>query len=158
MILAAGLGTRLRPLTDEMPKALVQVAGVPMLERVARRLVDAGADRLIINVSPHADMIRAFIEEKNGFGVDCAVSEEPDGPFDTGGGLRRAEPLFRKDGPFIAHNVDVLTDLDLRALLAAHQERPGPDTQRGPRGESSGTGAVATLAVRPGDTDRYLLF
>lgn len=142
MILAAGHGTRLRPLTDDVPKALVEVGGVPMLERVARRLVDAGARRLIVNVSPHADKIRAFIAEKDGFGVEVRVSEEPDGPLETGGGLRRARSHF--DGvhaPFLMHNVDLLTDLDVNGLLDAHRED-----------------ALATLAVRAPESDRYLVF
>ena len=142
MILAAGLGTRLRPLTEHTPKALVPVGGVPMLERVARRLVAAGADRLVINASPHAERIRAFVEEKEGFGVEARLSIEPEGPLDTGGGLKHAEPHFRGDGAFLLHNVDVLTDADLGSLLDAHLR----------------SGAVATLLVRPAATDRYLLF
>lgn len=141
MILAAGLGTRLRPLTHTTPKALVEVGGVPLLERVARRLVEAGAHRLVVNVSPHADLIRAAIAERDGFGVDVRVSEEPDGPLDTGGGIKHARALFDADAPFLLHNVDILTDIDLGALYADHDD-----------------GRLATLAVRAADTDRYLLF
>ncbi len=140
MILAAGLGTRLRPLTNRMPKALVVVGGVPMLERVARRLVEAGARRLVVNVSPHADRIRAFLREAD-LEAEIVVSEEPDGPLETGGGLRRAAPLFEAAAPFLMHNVDLLTDIDLRALFDAH----APER-------------LATLAVRPPETERYLLF
>ena len=141
MILAAGLGTRLRPLTNEVPKALVEVAGVPMLERVADRLVGAGADRLIMNVSPHAGMIRAYVDGRDGFGVPVCISEEPDGPLDTGGGVLHARRCFESDAPFLLHNVDLLTDIDLGALYAAHT-----------------SDALATLAVREAETDRYLLF
>lgn len=141
MILAAGLGTRLRPLTYETPKALVEVGGVAMLDRVARRLVAAGADRIVVNVSPHADRIRAHIRDRDGWGVDVRVSEEPDGPLETGGGLRKAAPLFRGDRPILVHNADILTDLDLVALHDAHDDD-----------------ALATLAVRSPETDRYLLF
>lgn len=142
MILAAGLGTRLRPLTERAPKALVQVAGVPMIERVARRLVAAGADRLIVNVHHHAESIAAFLHGlAEGLGVEIAVSREEERPLDTGGGLLRAEALFRKDAPFLLHNVDVITDIDLEALYGAH-----------------GTEAVATLAVHRRDTSRFLLF
>ncbi len=142
MILAAGLGTRLRPLTDHTPKALVEVGGVPMLERVARRLVAAGATRLVVNVHAHAGQIRDFIEARGGFGVEVLISEEPERPLETGGGLLRAAPLFEGAAPFFLHNVDVLTDLDLRALYEAHVA----------------SGALATLAVRPPETERYLLF
>ena len=141
MILAAGLGTRLRPLTYEVPKALVEVGGEPVLDRVARRVVAAGADRLVVNVSPHADRIRAHIEEQEGWGVEVLVSEEPDGPLETGGGLRKAADLFRRDRPILIHNADILTDLDLDALYAAHAED-----------------RLATMAVREADSDRYLVF
>jgi NDP-sugar pyrophosphorylase family protein len=141
MILAAGLGTRLRPLTFETPKALIEVNGVPVLEHVARRVVEAGADRIVVNVSPHADRIRAYIRERGGWGVEVLVSEEPDGPLETGGGLLKAAPLFRPDRPVLVHNADVLSDLDLPALLEAHDEE-----------------ALATLAVRPAASGRYLLF
>jgi NDP-sugar pyrophosphorylase family protein len=142
MILAAGLGTRLRPLTYDLPKALVPVAGVPVLDRVARNVVAAGADRIVVNVSPHADMIRDHIHRQDGWGVDVRVSEEPDGPLETGGGILKAAPLFRGDRPILVHNADILTDLDLFALLAAHDDGD----------------ALATLAVRPAISARYLLF
>ncbi len=141
MILAAGLGTRLRPLTYETPKALIDVGGEPVLERVARRVVDAGADRIVVNVSPHADRIRAYIEERDGWGVDVRVSEEPDGPLETGGGLLEAARHFRGDRPILIHNADILTDLDLRQLWRAHRPEH-----------------LATLAVRPAESDRYLIF
>ena len=138
--MAAGLGTRLRPLTYETPKALVEVAGLPVLERVARRVVDAGADRIVINVSPHADKIRGYIRARDGWGVDVRVSEEPDGPLETGGGLLKAAPLFRRDRPILIHNADILTTIDLTDLYRAHDS------------------ALSTLAVRPATSDRYLLF
>lgn len=141
MILAAGLGTRLRPLTYDVPKALVDIGGEPVLEKVARRVVDAGAERIVVNVSPHADMIRDYIEERDGWGRDVRVSEEPDGPLETGGGLLKAAPLFRGDRPILIHNADILTDVDLAALYAAHRD-----------------GALATLATREAESDRYLIF
>ncbi|MEX1181861.1 MAG: nucleotidyltransferase family protein [Gemmatimonadota bacterium] len=143
MIFAAGFGTRLRPLTDDRPKALVEVDGVPMLERVARRLVDAGADRLIINTHPFPGMIRELVEARHGFGAEVHFSHEPDAPLDTGGGLRQAVPLFRRDAPFFLHNCDVVSDIDLRALYTAH---------------ARDTDAAATLAVLPPSSDRYLVF
>ncbi len=142
MILAAGLGTRLRPLTDTVPKALVPVAGVPMIERVARRLAAAGADRLIVNVHHHAATVEAFLQTLAAdLGVRAEVSHEPERPLDTGGGLLRAAPLFRGDAPFFLHNVDVITDIDLRELYGAHDDD-----------------AVATLAVHERETTRFLLF
>jgi NDP-sugar pyrophosphorylase family protein len=144
MIFAAGLGTRLRPLTDTLPKALVPVAGVPMLERVARRLVSAGADRLVINAHHHADQIEAFVRKRHGFGVDCELSIEQDEALETGGGLKRAHErgLFRGDRPIVVHNADVLTDFRIQDLLTAHAR----------------TGAIATLALMDRDKSRALLF
>jgi NDP-sugar pyrophosphorylase family protein len=142
LILAAGLGTRLGDITADTPKALVDVAGRSALERVARQLVDAGADRLIINIHHHADRIVEHVREHGGFGVEVLFSREPDAPLETGGGLRHAAHLFRRDRPFFLHNVDVLTDADLRALYAAH-EAAGP---------------LATLAVSERPTSRTLLF
>lgn len=143
MIFAAGLGTRLRPLTNDRPKALVEVGGVAILERVARRLIDAGADRLIINTHHFPDRIADFVAERNGFGVEVLLSHEPDQPLDTAGGLAHAAHLFRRDAPFLLHNCDVLSDLDLRALYDAHR---------------NDADAIATLAVLPATPQRYLVF
>lgn len=143
MIFAAGLGTRLRPLTDSVAKALVEVGGVTMLERVARRLVDAGAHRLIINTHPFPDRIRDLVRANDGFGVEVLFSHEAERPLDTGGGLRHAARLFRRDAPFFLHNSDILSDIDLRALYRSH---------------CADAAAVATLAVVPATSARYLLF
>jgi NDP-sugar pyrophosphorylase family protein len=142
MIFAAGLGTRLRPLTNDRPKALVEIAGVTMLERVARRLIDAGADRIVINTHHFPERIEALVRERAGFGVDVRISHEPDAPLDTGGGLQQAVPLFRRDRAIMLHNCDVISDIDLRALYDAHQR----------------DGAFATLAVLPPSAERYLVF
>ena len=149
MILAAGLGTRLRPLTDHTPKALVEVAGAPMLERVARRLLAAGADRLLVNVSYLAGQVEAYVRSAGwrtagGGAVEVAVSDEPDGPLETGGGIKRAAAFFRRDAPFLVHNADILTDVDLRALWEAQRD--------------ADDGRLATLATAPPRTDRALLF
>jgi NDP-sugar pyrophosphorylase family protein len=142
MLLAAGLGTRLRPLTDQTPKALVPVAGVPMLERVARRVIDAGADRLIINLHHHAARIRDFVQERDGFGVETLLSEETGHPLETGGALLHARSLFRRDEAFYLHNTDIITDFPLAALRDAHLDhRP-----------------LATLAVMERETSRFFLF
>lgn len=142
MILAAGLGTRLRPLTDRIPKALVEVAGVPMIERIARRLIAVGVDRLVINLHHHADQIRAFLEERSGFGVEVHISEEPEGALETGGGLKHAAPHFRRDTPFFLHNVDVITEIPLAEMYRAH----------------AAADPLATLAVSGRESTRLLRF
>lgn len=142
MILAAGLGTRLRPLTDRIPKALVRVGDVPVLERVAHRLIDAGADRLIVNVHHLGDQVEAYVGERQGFGVEVRVSIEPEEALETGGGLKYAAAHFLKEAPFFVHNADILTDLDLGALYRAHLDHD----------------PLATLATRPAETHRYLVF
>jgi len=148
MILAAGLGTRLRPLTDHTPKALVEVAGVPMIEGVARRLTAAGADRLVVNVHHHAALVESFLDRLAAtLGVEIVISREEERPLDTGGGLLQAAALFRGGDPFFLHNVDVITGIDLGALHAAHASGPAP-----------AGAAVATLAVHRRDTRRFLLF
>lgn len=144
MIFAAGLGTRLRPLTNDVPKALVDVGGMPILEHVARRLIDAGADRFIINTHPHAERIREFVQDRGSFGVEVVFSHEPDGPLDTAGGIRHARHLFRADAPFFLHNCDVYSDVDLRALHQAHT--------------SAVDNRMATLAVLPPSAERFLIF
>lgn len=141
MIFAAGIGTRLRPLTDTTPKALIEVGDMPMLERVARRLVAAGADRIIVNVHHHAEQIIAFLDRLD-LGVQTLVSDESDLLLDTGGGLSNASRLFRRDKAFLVHNGDIYSDIDLRALFASHND------QR----------ELATLAVMERDVSRYLLF
>jgi N-acetyl-alpha-D-muramate 1-phosphate uridylyltransferase len=142
MILAAGLGTRLGDITRDTPKALVDVAGATALDRIARRLIHAGADRLIINVHHHAERIVEHVAARDAYGVDVLFSHERDMPLETGGGLLNAAPLFRRDAPFFLHNVDVLTTADLPALYAAH----------------AASGDLATLAVNRRRTSRYLLF
>lgn len=141
IILAAGLGTRLRPLTDRVPKALVEVDGVPMLERVARRLVDVGAHRLVINTHHLGDQIEAFVRARGAFGVEVRFSRETgDAPLDTGGGVLQAARLMDLREPFLVHNSDVVTDLSLAALLDAHDPE-----------------ALATLAVNRAETRSPLL-
>ena len=142
MILAAGLGTRLRPITDEIPKALVPVGGIPMLERVARRLIEAGVDRLVINVHHHAQKVVRFVEERDGFGVDTRISEERERALETGGGLLHARSHFREDAPFFLHNVDIVTRVPLSDMYRAHTEGS----------------PLATLAVSGRDSSRMLRF
>jgi N-acetyl-alpha-D-muramate 1-phosphate uridylyltransferase len=142
MILAAGLGTRLGSITQSTPKPLLPIGGVPMLERIARRLVAAGADRLIINTHHLSDQIVGFVRSRENFGVDVAFSHEADRPLETGGAVRHAADLFAGDRPFFLHNADILTDLPLAALYQQHHA----------------ASPLATLAVMRRDTARYLLF
>jgi NDP-sugar pyrophosphorylase family protein len=141
MILAAGRGTRLAPLTDHTPKPLIDVGGRTLLDRVARRLVDAGADRLIVNVHDQPERIAGHLESLD-LGVEIAISREEEEPLETGGGVLHAAHLFRRAGPFLLHNADIITEIDLRALLASQRE----------------SGALATLAVHERETSRFLLF
>ena len=141
LIFAAGLGTRLRPLTDTMPKALVPVGGVPMLERVLCKLRDAGIDSFVVNVHHFAEQIEAFLASHD-FGVPVAISREEREPLETGGGIRHAAPLLAStEGRFLVHNVDILSNLDIRWLLA--QDDPSN---------------LATLLLIDAPADRYLLF
>lgn len=143
MIFAAGLGTRLKPLTDTMPKALVPVDGHPLLEIQIRRLMEAGVTDIVINVHHFADQIRDFIDRNGGFGANVRFSDETERLLETGGGIKKAAPLLQ-DGdtsvPFLVHNVDILSDVDLRAFCEA------------------GQGRAAMLLVSPRSTQRYLLF
>ena len=148
MILAAGEGTRLRPLTETVPKALVPVGGRPLLERVMERLTRAGVRRVIVNVCHHQEQIRAWARGRPSGGPELALSPEPGGPYDTGGGLFAARHLFRETSPFLLHNVDVLSDIPLGAMLKAHSGK----------GARLGDRLVASLAVQTREAQRALLF
>ncbi|MDE3110045.1 MAG: nucleotidyltransferase family protein [Acidobacteriota bacterium] len=146
MVLAAGLGTRLRPLTDDRPKALVEVAGKTMLEIVLERLRSFEIREVIVNAHHFGGQIAAYLKENRDFGMRIEISYE-EILLDTGGGLKKAAPFFLAgaaglDQPFILHNVDVISAIDLRRMIQAHQA----------------SGALATLAVQERETSRYLLF
>jgi mannose-1-phosphate guanylyltransferase len=145
MILAAGLGTRLRPLTDDRPKALVEVAGQTLVEITLTRLSSYGIRDVIINVHHFADRIVDYLKAHKNFGMRIEISWE-DVLLDTGGGLKKAGWFFLEDAaadePFILHNVDVLSTIDLRRMVEAHVEKK----------------ALATLAVEQRDSSRVLLF
>ena len=123
-----------------MPKALVPVRGVPMLERVIRKLQAAGFDSFVVNAHHFADMIVRFLNDNDGFGADVAVSLEEGEPLETGGGIRKAAPLLGQ-GRFFVHNVDILSDLDIEWFL-----------------EKDVPGSLATLLLNDVEADRYLLF
>ncbi len=146
MILAAGLGTRLRPLTDNRPKALVEINGRSLLEIALSRLRTFGVREVIINVHHFTDMILDYLKANNNFGLRIEVSRE-EVLLDTGGGLKKAAWFFledpnRVDEPFILHNVDVISTIDLRRTVQFHKDNR----------------ALATLAVQARETSRYLLF
>jgi len=146
MILAAGLGTRLRPLTDHRPKALVEIAGRTLLEIVLARLRAFGVSEVIVNAHHFADMIVEYLTLHENFGMRIEVSRE-EVLLDTGGGLKKAAWFFLEDPksseePFILHNVDVLSTIDLGRMVQFHKENQ----------------ALATLAVQGRETSRYLLF
>lgn len=142
MIFAAGFGTRLYPLTAACPKALLAVNGMPLLELIIRRLRLYGFRELIINVHHFADQIIQFLKANNSFGLDIRISYENDYLLDTGGGLKHAAWFFADGAPFLVHNVDILSDLDLYAMYASHLQ----------------TQALATLAVTTRPSTRCLLF
>jgi NDP-sugar pyrophosphorylase family protein len=141
MILAAGVGSRLRPLTDETPKALLDVGGAPMIEQVIRRLKSAGVTELVVNLFHLGDRIAEFLASKGDFGLRIAVTRETE-LLDTGGGLKNAAWFFDDGRPFFLHNVDVLSDIDLEGLFRLHLK----------------VGALATLAVQSRPGSRQLLF
>ncbi len=116
MIFAAGLGTRLKPLTDTMPKALVRVGGQPLLWHVVQKLKQAGYERIVVNVHHFAEQIVSYLEENKNFGLDIRISDETSGLLETGGGIKKAWPLFDANEPVLIHNVDILSNLDLTAL------------------------------------------
>lgn len=141
MVLAAGLGTRLRPLTNDRPKALVEVAGRTMLQITLERLRNFGVDAVIVNTHHFADLMRSYIESRD-WGMHVVISQE-DVLLDTGGGLKHAAWFFEdSDESFFLHNVDVLSNVDLHRMLEFHREQ----------------NALATLAVQHRVTSRYLLF
>ena len=116
MIFAAGLGTRLKPLTDTMPKALVRVGGHPLLWYVVTKLKAAGYERIVVNVHHFSQQIIDYLQANGNFGLDIRISDETGGLLETGGGIRKALPLFDPESPILIHNVDILSNLDLNAL------------------------------------------
>ena len=116
MIFAAGLGTRLKPLTDTMPKALVRVGGEPLLWHVIMKLKKAGYERIVVNVHHFANQITDYLAANDYFGLDIRISDETEALLETGGGIKKALPLFDPSEPILIHNVDILSNLDLNAL------------------------------------------
>ena len=121
MIFAAGLGTRLKPLTDTMPKALVRVGGQPLLWHVVMKLRAAGFERIVVNVHHFAQQIVDYLRANDNFGLDIRISDETDGLLETGGGIKKAQSLFDPSSPILIHNVDILSNLNLQAVYEAGQ-------------------------------------
>ena len=142
MILAAGLGTRLQPLTDDRPKALVEVGGSPMLDLTIRFLMKYGIEEIIINVHHFADQLEEYVHSQNSYGISIHFSDERDMLLNTGGGIRHASWFLKGKEPFLVMAVDVLTDLNLHNMMQFHNEQQ----------------ALVTLAVKDRPTTRNLLF
>jgi len=142
MIFAAGLGTRLKPLTDTIPKALVPIGGKPLLQHVIEKLSASGFDEMVINVHHFSEQITQFLQNNNNFGLHIDISDESDKLLDTGGGIRKAAAFLKGNEPFLVHNVDILSNADLRELYNNHVQQE----------------AMATLLVSQRKTSRYLLF
>ncbi len=140
MIFAAGLGTRLKPLTDTMPKALVRVGDKPLLQHTVDNLRQAGMERIVVNVHHFANQITDYLAGHDNFGMDIRISDETAGLLETGGGIKKAAPLFAPDAPILIHNVDILSNVDLAAFY------------------DEGKAHDATLLVSDRKTKRYLLF
>ena len=142
LVFAAGLGTRLRPLTDHKPKALVELCGVTMLERVITNIKSWGITDVVVNVHHFGDQIIDFLKDKDNFGINITISDERDLLLDTGGGILKARHLLEGDEPFLVHNADILTDLNLAEMIAYHKAN----------------GADVTLLAKQRSTQRYLVF
>jgi len=142
LILAAGLGTRLTPLTAVKPKALVTINGITLLEMIIRKLAGEGFNDIIVNVHHHAGQVIEFLKQHPFRGINIAISDESDQLLDTGGAILRAKWFLDGKEPFLVHNVDVISDISLKALLDTHLER----------------GGLAALSVIERETSRYFLF
>jgi NDP-sugar pyrophosphorylase family protein len=142
LIVAAGLGTRLKPMTDSMPKALIPLNGIPLLEHICKKLIAAGFDEIIINVHHFADQIINFIAKEKQFGVRIEISDERHNLLDTGGAIKKVSWFFNDNRPFLVHNVDVISDVNLNELYQFHLREQ----------------VAATLLVNKRETARYLLF
>jgi N-acetyl-alpha-D-muramate 1-phosphate uridylyltransferase len=142
MIFAAGLGTRLKPFTENSPKAMAPVNGKPLLQRNIEYLKGFGIHEFVINVHHYPEQITGFLKENNNFGCHITISDETDALLETGGGLKKAAAHLQGNEPFLVMNVDILTNLDVGAMIAHHKAH----------------NSLATLAVASRATSRYFLF
>ncbi|WP_206082175.1 nucleotidyltransferase family protein [Maribellus sediminis] len=141
MIFAAGLGTRLQSETADKPKALVEVGGKPLIRHAIEKVVNAGATKVVVNVHHFAELVSDYLKSED-WGVDVLISDETGRLLETGGGLKKAAPLFSGNDPILIYNVDILSDLDLKQVQKTHLENE----------------SLATLVVRERETSRYLKF
>src|SRR5690606_32019928 len=142
MIFAAGMGTRLKPLTDTIPKALVPVGGKPLLQHIIEKLKRFGFNEIIINIHHFGQQIIDFVQENNSFDIRIEFSDEREQLLDTGGGIKKAAWFFDDNKPFLVHNVDILSNIDLQELYHFHLKN----------------NTIATLLCSIRQTSRYLLF
>ena len=142
MILAAGLGTRLKPLTDSTPKALIKIKDYTLLELQIKKLKAEGFEQIIINVHHFADLIKKYLEQNNYFNCSIEISDESEKLLDTGGGLKKAAHFFQDGKPFLLHNVDILSNINLKKLMEYHLA----------------SSSIATLAVQDRKSSRKFLF
>lgn len=154
MIFAAGMGTRLKPLTDTMPKALVRVGDKPLIRRVIENLAGAGVERIVVNVHHFANQIVDYLHDNNNFGLDIRISDETSALLETGGGIKKAAPLFEQTAPVLIHNVDILSNVDLHRFYAMAQRDECCVGEDGTKAEP----IDALLLVSWRKTKRYLLF
>ena len=159
MIFAAGLGTRLKPLTDTMPKALVRVGGEPLIKRVIMNLAAAGVERIVVNVHHFAEQIIDYLKDNDNFGLDIRISDETAGLLETGGGIKKAAPLFDSTAPILIHNVDILSNVNLSEFyqMASRSEELRVKSEE-LRVKSEEADCDAVLLVSWRKTKRYLLF
>jgi len=142
MIFAAGLGTRLKPLTDSKPKALIDLGGKTFLENVIIRLKNFGISEVVVNVHHFAGQVIGFLKENNNFGITIHISDESGLLLDTGGGLKKAAPFLEGNEPIVIYNVDVLSNVDLHKVIDFHNKE----------------NALVTIVARERQTQRYLMF
>lgn len=142
MIFAAGLGTRLKPLTDNKPKALVELNGVPLLEHLILKLKNQGFNDFVLNVHHFADQIETFLEKNNNFDTNIEISDERNLLLETGGAILKAEKILEVSNIFMIHNADIITDIDLNELIEQHRMN----------------NALVTLAVQKRISSRKLFF
>lgn len=157
-IFAAGLGTRLKPITDTMPKALVEVCGKPLLRHVMEKLKAAGFTEVVINIHHFAHKIEEYVAQNNDIGMSVTFSNETDMLLDTGGGIKHAAAALGDKEPFFVHNVDILSDLDIRKFIESHLGTSVNFTSATAVANECGSMPLATLLVSKRDTQRYLLF
>ncbi len=166
LIFAAGLGTRLKPITDKMPKALVPVCGKPLLWHIVEKLKVEGFKSVVVNLHHFAEQIREYVALCGSFGIDVQFSDETDLLRETGGGIRHAAPLLNDGEPFLVHNVDILSNLNIKEFVSAHicngadkvGNLPVPESVKAIYKDSAANMPLATLLVSDRQTQRYLLF